>query len=137
MAHCSVKGGEDGYHIFACFVYLFVFVLEVVLLIFHSPFMNQDASLFNLQLHKIKSILIFNINLVGLFVALITDENMFVCLHLTHVFPNAIGVVGHCACRCNLIVWQIHKKKASLKTIMEIFKDHNIYPWLLCIELLF
>jgi hypothetical protein len=102
MAHCSVKGGEDGYHIFACFVYLFVFVLEVVLLIFHIPFMNQDASLFNLQLHKIKSILSFNINLLGLFVALIIDENMFVCLHLTHVFPNAIGVVGHCACRGNV-----------------------------------
>ncbi len=30
MAHCSVKGGEDGYHVFAHFVYLFVFVLEVV-----------------------------------------------------------------------------------------------------------
>jgi hypothetical protein len=64
--------------------------------------MNQDASLFNLQLHKIKSILSFNNNLVGLFVALITSENMFVCLHLTHVFPSTIGVVGHCACRGNV-----------------------------------
>jgi len=61
--------------------------------------MNQDASLFNLRLHEIKSILSFNNNLVGLFVALIIHENMFVCLHLTHVFPNAIGVVGHCACK--------------------------------------
>ncbi len=48
-------------------------------------------------LHKIKSILSFNNNLVGLFVALITSENMFVYLRLTHVFPSAIGVVGHCA----------------------------------------
>jgi len=102
IAHCSVKGGEYGYHVFACFVYLFVFVLEVVSLIFHSPFMNQDASLFNFQLHKIKPILNFNNNLVGLFVALITSENMFVFLHLTHVFPSAIGVVGHYACRSNV-----------------------------------
>jgi hypothetical protein len=64
--------------------------------------MNQDASLFNFQLHKIKPILSFNNNLVGLFVALITSENMFVFLHLTHVFPSAIGVVGHYACRSNV-----------------------------------
>lgn len=102
MAHCSVKGGEDNYHVFACFVYLFVFVLEVVKLIFHSPFMNQGTSLFNLQLHKIKSILSFNNNLIGLFVALATSENMFVCLLLTQVFPSAIGVVGHCSCKGNV-----------------------------------
>jgi hypothetical protein len=64
--------------------------------------MNQGASLFNLQLHKIKLILSFNNNLVGLFVALITSENMFVYLRLTHVFPSAIGVVGHCAHRSNV-----------------------------------
>jgi hypothetical protein len=64
--------------------------------------MNQGKSLFNLQLHKIKSILSFNNNLAGLFVALITGENMFVCLHLTHVFPSAVGIVGHCSCKGNV-----------------------------------
>jgi hypothetical protein len=64
--------------------------------------MNQGTLLFNLQLHKIKSILSFNNDLVGLFVALITSENMFVCLHLIHVFPSAVGVVGHYACKGNV-----------------------------------
>ncbi len=64
--------------------------------------MNQGTLLFNLQLHKIKSILSFNNNLVGLFMALITSENMLAYLHLIHVFPSVVGVGGHCACKGNV-----------------------------------
>lgn len=60
MAHGIGKVGEDNHHVFICFLYLFVFALEVVQLIHNGVFLDQGTMFFNLHLCLIDSIHGFN-----------------------------------------------------------------------------
>jgi hypothetical protein len=63
MAHGIGKVGEDNHHVFIC---LFVFVLEVVQLIFNCVFLDQGTMLLNLHLCLIDSIHGFNEHVIVL-----------------------------------------------------------------------
>jgi hypothetical protein len=134
MAHGIGKVGKDNHHVFVCLMYLFVYVLEVVQLIF--GFLDQGSTIFHLHLYLIDSIHGFN----GHFV-------MF--CGLNHQIKNICSFAfDSCAFRCSWNNWmlcmcrqrdnrcywgvrKIHENRTSLKTTKEIIKVHEIYVWLM------